>query len=102
MKITEDSLVTIIAKGKEEGYTQECTFDNHNKCMIMEGRAYKASELHLEGMRRFEGMSNPADAMIYYKIRATGGVKGYFAGAYGLLANAEAMNFITDIEETEV
>ncbi|MDH3246434.1 MAG: hypothetical protein OEM26_17570 [Saprospiraceae bacterium] len=47
-------------------------------------------------MRRFEGMSNPADSMIYYQLSTTDGKKGYFVSSYGSDADAAALQFLAD------
>lgn len=94
----EDTLLYSINEGKRDGYTEEFSFKNGK--MRLDDHSFTAQEILIEKMKRFEGMTNPADAMVYYRL-STSGRKGYFISAYGPDANHEALSFLTEVEETQ-
>ncbi len=93
----EDTLVHTIHEGKKENYVHEFTFNGESLCI--QKKPYSRQDIRIDGMRRFEGMSNPADSMIYYQLSTTDGKKGYFVSAYGSDADAAALQFLAESRE---
>ena len=76
----EDTLVHSINSGKAIGYSEEFTFKKDK--MVIDNLSFSPNEIVIDKMKRFEGMTNPADAMIYYQLSTLSGKKGYFVSAY--------------------
>ncbi len=91
----EDTLVETIQQGKRDGYTIEFTFKY--PYLEAEGRNYKPGALKIVAKKRFEGLSNPADSMIYFRIETDTGKKGFFISAYGVSADPSAHAFLMQI-----
>ena len=91
----EDTLVKVIEQGKKLGFEKEFTFDK--KRFILEGQYYKPEDLSIEFQRRFEGMTNPADEMIYFRISTNDGRMGYYTTGYGVYGNDAALNFLKNV-----
>lgn len=96
---TKETLVASINHARDSGYKLEFTYTNGK--LVSGGYMYTPSEIHIDEMQRFEGMSNPADNMILYLVSTEDGRKGYFSSAYGIKANSKAMELFTEAEETE-
>lgn len=93
----EDTLVYAIQKGKKDGYVHEFRYDDGH--LWIDDKSYARHSIKIDGMIRFEGMSNPADSMIYYRLSTTEGRKGYFVSAFGINANASALQFLAQTVE---
>ena len=65
-----------------QGYKHQ--FDLKEDCIVDvdNDKSYGPSDFEIEGFWRFEGMTNPADNMILYKINANG-EKGTLLESYG-------------------
>lgn len=66
----------------KEGYKHQ--FDLKKDCIVdvVNDKEYGPSDFEIEGFWRFEGMTNPGDNMILYKINAKGD-KGTLLESYG-------------------
>jgi len=93
----EDTLVYAIEDGKTKGFTEEFTFKDGS--FIANDKNYLPYQVEVIDNKRFEGMSNPADSMIYFSIAAHDGVKGYFISSYGVGANNQAMEFLMKADD---
>lgn len=93
----EDTLVHAIQMGKGNGYLHE--FEFNGESLWVQDKPYSSEAIRIDGMRRFEGMSNPADSMIYYQLSTDDGRKGYFVSAFGSDANAAALQFLNRCDQ---
>ena len=92
----EDTLVYAISEGAKEGY--QSAFEFRKGSMYLENTPYRSKDIQVDLEKRFEGMTNPADAMIYYRLSTADGSKGYFISSYGPDADHEALTFIARAE----
>ncbi len=95
----EDTLLYTINKGKKLGYKKEFIFED--KVLKVDHQSFSPENLEIMGVKRFEGMTDPGDSMIYYRIKTLDGKKGYFVSAYGPKANHEALDFLSRVKESE-
>jgi hypothetical protein len=53
------------------------------------GRAFRADELTIREVHRFEGVSDPDDMSVIYAIESRDGTRGTLVDAFGVYANPE-------------
>ncbi|HVU98166.1 MAG TPA: hypothetical protein VHE34_23245 [Puia sp.] len=67
------------------------------------GKTYRAEELEIIRILRFEGISDPSDTEILYIIRTNDGLVGYSLDAYGAYSSHDSEfgynNFIRQIPQ---
>src|ERR1700761_8511157 len=74
---------------------------NGQKLSFDQIHSYRADELTILRIYRFEGMSNPDDEEVIYVLNTAEGMKGYFHLAYGTYADEsiELANFLRQVPE---
>ncbi|MBD3749555.1 MAG: phosphoribosylpyrophosphate synthetase [Sphingobacteriales bacterium] len=83
---------------KEQGFTYEFDFKNAHLIKQQNNGEFKAHQLKIVEIHRFEGMTNPDDSAILYAIQCEDGSKGLLVDAYGVYADPEKTAFIDQIE----
>jgi hypothetical protein len=63
------------------------------------GKNYKAEDLQVVKVYRFEGESDPADMAILYALKTNDGEKGYLLDAYGTNAEEDLQYHIDFIKK---
>ncbi len=84
---------------KEKGYTEDFKFADNR--LIAGNKKYKAENLKIAEVYRFEGESDPSDMSVLFAIETDDGKKGLIAEAYGFYGAQNGDNiedFIKNIE----
>ncbi len=95
-------LVEILREIREKGYI--CDFE------LTDGRlfckqckeAFRAEDLIIERVYRFEGDSSPDDMAVLYGVKAGNGMKGVLIDAYGTYDNEELREFLKNVKVEEI
>ncbi|MGX1024808.1 phosphoribosylpyrophosphate synthetase [Psychroflexus sp. MBR-150] len=69
---------------KDQGYTLDFNIESDRISEHKDKTAYKPNEFKVDGIFRFEGMSNPDDNSILYAITTSDGKKGVLVDGYGV------------------
>lgn len=83
---------------KAKGFTYEFDFKNSHLVTQQNNGEFKAHQLKIIEIHRFEGMTDPEDSSVLYAIQCEDGSKGLLVDAYGAYADAEKTAFIDKIE----
>nr|MBC7613772.1 phosphoribosylpyrophosphate synthetase [Pseudopedobacter sp.] len=83
---------------KEKGFTYEFDFKNAHLVNQQNNGEFKAHQLKVVEIHRFEGMTSPDDSSILYAISCDDGSKGLIVDAYGMYADSEKTAFMSDVE----
>ena len=92
------TLVSCLAKAKEEGFTEEFRVNTKGLC-TREDKCYPPAQVNVENFYRFEGQSDPDDSSILYTLRTNDGIKGTLSDAYGIYADPNITAFMQQVEE---
>lgn len=83
---------------KARGFTSNFEFINGRfQELGNQGSFFKAEELTIVELHRFEGISNPADESIVYAITTRDGVRGVLVDAYGVYADPALAAFLRNV-----
>ncbi len=93
---TQRTLIHTINKYRNEGYNAEFTFKNDLLVLPDERQNYRADQVTIIEEERFEGMTNPGDASIFFALETRDGHKGYITTGYGPTANDDLINFLAE------
>lgn len=86
---------------KEKGFTYEFDFKDGFLCCSSEAGKYDRKDLKIVEIYRFEGITDPEDSSILYAIEGNDGTKGLVVDAYGMYADADKTEFMSNIEMVE-
>jgi hypothetical protein len=64
---------------------------------IESGRTFRADELTIRELYRFEGVSDPDDMSIVYAIETRDGVRGTLTDAFGVYSDPDVGAFIAGV-----
>lgn len=92
------TLVEAINELRTQGYVNDYSVEDGVMRSIVSGKSYKADDLIIEKVLRFEGDSNPDDMSILYGITAVDGTKGIIVDAYGTYEDAGISDFIKKVK----
>ena len=98
LKENYDTLSEAMAKLKKKGYTSEFDFKNAHLIDQNRKKIWKAQDLKIVEIHRFEGITNPDDSSILYVIEDKNGEKGLLVDAYGVYADADKTAFMQEVE----
>ena len=92
-----NTLVEILQKLRKQGYT--CDFlINSGKIHCKDTKEiFKADELVIDKVYRFEGESNPDDMSVLYAITSSDGTKGIIVDAYGTYEDEDLGEFMKKV-----
>jgi hypothetical protein len=82
-----------------EGFKEDFKVAGSDLTSLQTGHAFKPEEIKVVNFYRFEGPSNPDDNGILYAIETDDGTKGTLVDAYGVYADEEVGNFITQVQD---
>jgi hypothetical protein len=83
---------------KKKGFTYEFDIKNANLYHKDAEKEFKAHQLKVVEIHRFEGLTNPADSSILYAILCEDGSKGLLVDAYGMYADTDKTAFMSEVE----
>ena len=83
---------------KKKGFTYEFDIKNASLYHQAAEAEFKAHQLKVVEIHRFEGLTNPADSSILYAIACEDGSKGLLVDAYGMYADTNKTAFMSDVE----
>ncbi|HEX2985105.1 MAG TPA: hypothetical protein VHO28_16315 [Ignavibacteriales bacterium] len=95
------TLVDAINYLREKGYVEDYKFENNR--LIAGDKKYKADDLKIVEVHRFEGESDPSDMSVLFGIETEDGTKGILIDAYGFYGSQDSGNiedFIKQVERT--
>ncbi|MFZ6011742.1 MAG: phosphoribosylpyrophosphate synthetase [Bacteroidota bacterium] len=83
---TFETLSEAIDVLKKEGYQEDFNLHpEYIECKSLNSQ-YAPSEFHVDGVYRFEGMTDPDDSSVLFAISSTDGKRGLLVDAYGAYA----------------
>ena len=91
---THRTLSHTINQYKKDGYELEFLFKNDRLMLPHQRLAYDVADLTIIAEERFEGLTSPSDASIYFALMTIDGHKGYITTGYGPTANTELIDFL--------
>jgi len=99
-KEEERSLVNVENRLSADGFTKDFKVENGRLCTIdnSSAKTYGPEDVTIVDFYRFEGESNPDDMSILYAIEANDGVRGTISSAYGTYGDADANEFMLQVE----
>ena len=83
---------------KKKGFTYEFDIKNASLYHHAAETEFKATQLKVVEIHRFEGLTNPADSSILYAILCEDGSKGLLVDAYGMYADTDKTAFMSEVE----
>ena len=98
LKENYETLSEAMTKLKKKGYTSEFDFKDASLIDQEHKKIWKANDLKIVEIHRFEGMTNPDDSSILYVIESMTGDKGLLVDAYGMYADADKTAFMSEVE----
>ncbi|MBC9811950.1 hypothetical protein H9Y05_05610 [Crocinitomicaceae bacterium CZZ-1] len=102
MKFTEKPLTEVIAILRERGYTADFNLLEENISYIAGGEKVELTDIVIDRIYRFTGLSDLDDESILYALRNTkDGVKGIFVNGYGIYSDSKAHEIIQKISIAE-
>tara|TARA_R110000868_G_scaffold206091_1_gene454812 strand:+ start:1359 stop:1664 length:306 start_codon:yes stop_codon:yes gene_type:complete len=84
----------------KQGYENEIRIKSEKEAVINK-ESYAPSQLKIDEVHRFEGMTNPSDSSICYAISSKDGKKGLIVDAYGAESSIEVDTFIKHVKIDE-
>ncbi len=93
-----DTLSEAMNKLKEKGFNYEFDFKDSHLCSVSGNCKFGSDELKIVEVHRFEGISDPQDNSILYAVEGNDGSKGLVVDAYGMYADPEKTEFMSEIE----
>ena len=101
MENTKNTLSEVTSKLMKEGY--EANIQVIDKSHLKMGhKTFTNSDVIIDKVYRFEGMSNPSDTSICYAIKSNSGEKGILIDAYGAESSDIIGAFIKDVKKEEI
>ena len=99
-KEEERSLMNVENKLTADGFTTDFRVENGRLHTLASNstKSYWPEEVTIVDFYRFEGESDPDDMSILYAIEANDGVRGTISSAYGTYGDADANDFMTQVE----
>ncbi len=85
-----------INKLRAEGYITD--FNLEDNCIICNTEKFKAEDLEIVDVYRYEGDSDPADEAIVYAIESKSGMKGILVNGYGTSSDSRISGIIEKIQ----
>jgi len=98
-KEEEKTLVQILAKLREEGFTAEFIMTDEGLRAMDNDKVYQPDEVVILDFYRFEGISNPDDMAILYVIECSDGTLGTISNSYGTYADERIDDFLKQAED---
>ncbi|MFC3197347.1 hypothetical protein ACFOET_06960 [Parapedobacter deserti] len=92
----------VLERIREKGYGRELTIANDGAHFEGASDTYKAEQLTIVKVYRFEGESDPADMSVIYAVRADDGQVGYLMNAYGTYSDQDNPNYADFIRRVAV
>lgn len=86
----ERSMLEVIQALRDRGYKEDLSAEALGIRASKSDVLYKASDLKINLVERFEGMSNPSDSSELFAISGPNGFKGILISAYGAKHSQEA------------
>ncbi|WMJ73603.1 hemerythrin domain-containing protein [Cytophagaceae bacterium ABcell3] len=81
----------------KKGYTYDFNIVAGQDCLVCQKKQLRlpSDDFQIDGFYRFEGVSDPGDAMIVFAVSSTKfGVKGIVVNAYGMYADAASSEIV--------
>jgi hypothetical protein len=82
-----ESLAEILTKCEQQGFTERFIVLKDALYAPSTDNRYSPEEMLIQGVYRYEGLTDPSDNAIVYMLTTNEGVKGSFIDAYGVYAN---------------
>lgn len=82
-------LSVVMARLQDKGYGREFVIEQDGAHLTGTGKAYRAEQLTIVKVYRFEGESDPADMSVLYAIQTDDGENGYLLSAYGTYSDQD-------------
>lgn len=102
MIFTEKTLVEVIEILRNRGYTEDFNLLEENISYVKGGEEVNLSDIVIDRIYRFTGLSDLDDESILYAMRNTkDGVKGIFVNGYGTYSDSGANAIINTISVAE-
>lgn len=102
MIFTEKTLVEVIEVLRSRGYTEDFNLLEENISYVKGGDEVDVSDLVIDRIYRFTGLSDLDDESILYALRSVkDGVKGILVNGYGIYSDAGANAIINTISVAE-
>ena len=97
-----DTLADATAQLLKKGYNINFKVDKAGKLSDSEDLEFEPSEVILEEVHRFEGMTNPADSSILYAVKTRSGEKGIVIDSYGADGSEVTSDFMNKVEQQQL
>ncbi len=83
---------------REHGFTDRYELTEEGLKNLTIDTIYRADQLKIVGVYRFEGMSNPSDESVLYAVKSEDGRQGTVVSSYGAYGNEALLSFLEGVE----
>ncbi len=94
-----ESLIDGIKKAKNKGHLSTFLYKNNQLVNRETNEIYGKDDCFIVEYMRFEGLNDPSDSSILFLIECHDGNKGYLSSSFGIYADQELLNFISQIKK---
>lgn len=96
-----DTLADATAQLLKKGYNFNFQVNEAGKLSDNDALEFEPSQVILEEVHRFEGMTNPADSSILYAVKTKSGEKGIVIDSYGADGSEVTSEFMNKVDQAQ-